>query len=480
MAAFPRSEAEVASILEEFEARTGVFDLSVEGISLWRLLRFEISFMMQDLGLRRSQVPVSQILLSLLGAAGQFATAPRDVAFLGATVVSALRMFDERGWHDVYFDPVIDGIGGGAKMMYLDARGFGDNERGAFRRPVFNDTSLVAASAALGRLFPARDDPAFHRLSQLIVADLDLPAFSPERIRRKYSVLKWRVRLYRLVLNRLRPRCLLVPNSGQFALFLAANSLGIPFVEMQHGIFSDKHPDNLPAEALRHDRRSLMLPDLFTVYGDYWMNVLGDSALGRLGRIRAVGAPLIARSRALRDRSFVADPGKPVLTLTSQGLASDQLADFMARFLALCPAPLQLNIRLHPGYEASANPYAERFADDPRVVLWPGNSRPDTYEMIAMSDLHLSISSACHYEALGIGTPTGIIALPSHEIVRNLADRGDAILIDSPAALADLIGKRGWSAVPSQTSDYYFRGDHVASLRGILDECAELRQRRVQ
>ena len=249
---------------------------------------------------------------------------------------------------------------------------------------------------------------------------------------------------------------------------------------MQHGIFSDKHPDNLPAEALRHDRRSLMLPDLFTVYGDYWMNVLGDSALGRLGRIRAVGAPLIARSRALRDRSFVADPGKPVLTLTSQGLASDQLADFMARFLALCPAPLQLNIRLHPGYEASDHPYAERFADDPRVVLWPGNSRPDTYEMIAMSDLHLSISSACHYEALGIGTPTGIIALPSHEIVRNLADRGDAILIDSPAALADLIGKRGWSAVPSQTSDYYFRGDHVASLRGILDECAELRQRRVQ
>lgn len=477
MAAFPRSEAEVTSILEEFEARTGVFGLTVEGVSLWRLLRFEIALTMQNLGLRRPRVRVSGILLSLFGAARQLTTAPRDIPFLGATVVSGLRMFDERGWHDIYFDPLMDGIGGGAKMLYLDAGGFGENEKRAFRRPVFNDTPLVAASAALGRLLPVKDDTAFHRLSRLIVENLDLPAFSPERIRRKYSVLKWRVRLYRLVLKRLRPRCLLVPNSGQFALFLAANSLGIPFVEMQHGIFSDKHPDNLPAAALLYDRQSVLLPDLFTVYGDYWMELLKTSALGRLDRIRSVGAPLVARGRALRDRSFAADRAKPVLTLTSQGLASDRLADFIATFLKLHPAPVQLNIRLHPGYEADSNPYEERFAGDPRVILWPGNSRPDTYEMIATSDLHLSISSACHYEALGIGTPTAIIALSGHEIVRHLADRGDAILVDSPAALADLVATRGWGAVSPQTSDHYFRRDHVSCMRDILDECAAMRPR---
>ena len=61
MAAFPRSEAEVTSILEEFEARTGVFGLTVEGVSLWRLLRFEIALTMQNLGLRRPRVRVLRV-----------------------------------------------------------------------------------------------------------------------------------------------------------------------------------------------------------------------------------------------------------------------------------------------------------------------------------------------------------------------------------------------------------------------------------
>lgn len=200
-ASVTRSEAEVASILEDFERRNDAFGLIVDDISLWRLLRFEISFILQNLGLQRPSVPTGEIVASLFGAIRQFAVAPRELDFLGATVTSALRMFDERGWHDIYFDPVIDQIAGGAKMLYADARGFAQNERHAYRKPVFSDTSVVAVSAALGRLFPARDDPAFRRLSELIEKDLKLPEFSAERIRRKFSVLKWRVRLYRLVLK---------------------------------------------------------------------------------------------------------------------------------------------------------------------------------------------------------------------------------------------------------------------------------------
>jgi hypothetical protein len=223
-----------------------------------------------------------------------------------------------------------------------------------------------------------------------------------------------------------------------------------------------------------------MLPDLITVYGAYWTELLKHTALGSLNRIRSVGAPMIEASRALRERQFATDPDKPMLTLTSQGIAAERLADFVAAFLKLCPTPLELNIRLHPGYEATANQYGAVFSSDPRVVLWRGNSRPDTFEMIAMSDLHLSISSACHFEALGIGTPTAIIALPSHELVRDLAERGDAILIDSPQALADLVGRRGWGTVPPQTADHYFHRNHVASLRAVLDECAALRAGNIQ
>jgi hypothetical protein len=469
-----RSEAEVALVLAEFERRHDAFAVTVDGISLWRILRFEVAYLMQRLGLPRLSASRQEMIASLFEAMGQLMTAPRGIDYLGATMNSGLRVFDESGWHDVYFDTVMDHIPGGAKMLYADARGFRDNVRRAHRKAVFNDTAVVVLSAILGRLLPVRGhDAAFARLSEWIASDLSLADFTPERIRRKFSILTWRTRLYRLVFMRLRPRCLLVPNSGQFALFLAARGLGISFVEMQHGIFSRSHPDNLPSSALNDDHDALLLPDLLTVYGDYWAEKLRDSALGRLGRIRAVGAPLIDSSHAARRRRFVADPARPVLTFTSQGgMISEYAVQFIEAFLKIHAGPLSINIRLHPGYEATQSPFDGRFAGDDRVALWRGNAGPDTYEMIAMSDLHLSVFSACHFDALGIGTPTAILALPGHELVLDLASRGDAILVDTPGSLADLVVKRGWGAVPTQTSDHYFRRDHIANMQALLAECS--------
>jgi len=468
-----RSEAEVAFILGEFERRRDVFRLTVDGISIWRLLRFEIALRMQNFGLAQHAISRGEIVASIFRATRQFIFARRGYRYLGATLISALRRRDERGWHDVYFDYVIDKIEGGAKMAYIDAAGFEDNAHHAYRQPVFDDTSVLALSAVLGRIFrTSNDGPTFRALSEFIVRDLGLSEFTPERVRRKYDVLKWRARLYRLVLSRLRPRCVLVPNSGQFALFLAAKNLGIPFVEMQHGVFTENHPDCLPASALNYDSESLLLPDGLTVYGSYWIERLGGTALGKLGRVRAVGAPLVESGRALRQRRFVAGLNKPTLTLTSQGgIVGLHAAKFVAAFLKLYTGPLQFNIRLHPGYEASASGYGAGVTDDARVNLWPGNSRPDTYEMIAMSDLHLSVSSACHFEALGIGTPTGILALPSHELVLDLAKSGDALLIDSPETLAAVVKGRSWGVVQPATSDRYFRDDHIRNMRDVLAEC---------
>lgn len=464
----------MASILVDFERRRNVFSLTVDGTSLWRLLRFEISNEIQNFSLARTAISRSTILASTFRAAIQYMTAGRDYEYLGATLVSALRRRDERGWNDIYFDHLIDEIEGGAKMAYVDTDGFADNARHVRRQPVFEDTAVFALSALLGRIFPtSRDDATFRGLSELIVSDLGLVEFTPERIRRKYDVLRWRSWLYRLVLKRLRPRCVLVPNSGQFALFMAARDMGIPFVEMQHGIFSPDHPDSLPADVLNYDLKSLLIPDLLTVYGSYWADRLSDTALGKLGRIRAVGSPLIEPSKVLRRNKFSADPTTPVLTLTTQGgVAGQKAIDFACDFLRLYQAPLQFNIRLHPGYEAGVSDYDAKFSADARVKLWRGNSRPDTYEMIAMSDLHISVSSACHFEALGIGTPTGILALPSHELVLDLARRGDALLIDSPEALAAVVEGRSWSTITPAASDPYFREGHVRNIREVLAECA--------
>ena len=133
---------------------------------------------MQNLGLPRPSTSFGEMIASFFSAARQFIVAPRGLEYLGATLSSALRKFDERGWHDIYFDPVLDEIGGGAKMLYLDARGFERNVKGAYRQPVFNDTPVVVLSAILGRIFRARgNDASFRALSELVVSDLGLAEF---------------------------------------------------------------------------------------------------------------------------------------------------------------------------------------------------------------------------------------------------------------------------------------------------------------
>ena len=268
------------------------------------------------------------------------------------------------------------------------------------------------------------------------MSDLSLADFTPERIRQKFSVLKWRTELYRLVFKRLRPKSLLVPNSGQFALFLAANDLGIPFVEMQHGIFSDSHPDNLPGYALDGGAADAAAARS----SDGLWRLLGREAAGHCARPAWTNTPCWRTT----DRLLARAAAKPLCCGSGKAGADTDIAGrpIGRSAVEFVRGPFSGSIRGRCGSMSGFTPATKRSAvhstgissQDDRVVLWRGNAKPDTYEMIALSDLHLSIFSACHFEALGIGTPTAILVLPGHELVLDLAARGDAILIESPRA----------------------------------------------
>jgi hypothetical protein len=88
-------------------------------------------------------------------------------------------------------------------------------------------------------------------------------------------------------------------------------------------------------------------------------------------------------------------------------------------------------------------------------------------ELLAKADLHLSVSSACHFDAIGLGVPTAILALRNHETVMPLIDRGHAILAKSPKDLADIVTAVSELKVSSETSAFYFR---PGALDNILAE----------
>jgi len=92
---------------------------------------------------------------------------------------------------------------------------------------------------------------------------------------------------------------------------------------------------------------------------------------------------------------------------------------------------------------------------------------PSTFELIAVSYLHASISSSCHYEALGLGVPTIVLPFPTYQGVDHLVKSGHAILVHSPRELLDVVRDGKNRRVPQTVSRYYF--EHHA-LDNILNE----------
>ncbi len=461
------TEAEVATFVRDFERRTGIFTHRVNGVALWQLIRFEVSVRLQELVLTRSTLSrrrlVEGILRGLLQS-GWLAPA----AYLCKSFDSAYRRKTASGFEDVYFDDLKPVIPGMLKTSSCDAAGYEERLRQAVSPPAFDDTSIVALSALLGRLLPVViRHPAFKVLSEFITEDLGFHDYTPARLRRVYNVFWWRTMLYRLLLRRVRPNVVLCPDSGQFGLMNAAKLQNLPYVEMQHGVFTSAHPNALPPDLSEDEANGLLMPSAFAVYGKHSVDLLRNSWLGRNNRIHPVGAPFLEAARAVRAAQFVPGP-TPRVTLSTQGIARDELGNFIAEFLRVCSHQFELIVKLHPAYDPDRDFYEAFSRNDPRVVIEPGASTNSTHACIAISDFHMSISSTCHYDALGIGTPTGVLALETHESVSDLLGVAGVTLIRTPAQLARLVEERSFGHVPDEVSQYFFETDFARRIKELL------------
>lgn len=156
------------------------------------------------------------------------------------------------------------------------------------------------------------------------------------------------------------------------------------------------------------------------------------------------------------------------MVVTTQGIDRDALIAFLSRFLGRHADPCRLIIKLHPAYDSSRELYVKMLGGDSRVQIVGGRDDPNTYELIAQSDLHLSIASACHYDALGIGTPTLVIGLAGYPLVQGLIDAGDALFAGSPEDLAEIVACRAWKPVSDTVSGKYFSHGFVNNLQPLI------------
>jgi len=238
--------------------------------------------------------------------------------------------------------------------------------------------------------------------------------------------------LARRWLRRARPAALFVLCSYTFFIpFLrAARALGIPVIELQHGIIYESHPGYIydGAPALRHT------PDHIVVFGEHFGELLERECSRWRGRWSVGGHPWLRRRAAAAD-----GPRDSVVVFSAPDAATrGLLAAALPSLRAGLDRRLRVVIKPHPLELDAADRYRDQLG--PGVEL--AGNLDDGYRMLAGAVASLAVNSTAAIEALAFGCRSVVLRAPwCADDIRALI--GDGILdgVGDGAEAAALIAR---------------------------------------
>ena len=438
----------------DVEKRFDLLRHTVNGWSVWPLLRFEVSLLLADVSFeQRHSVPRNDRIRRALADLPAVFRVKRARHLVKTYSSGLLDPVGDR-YRDIWFDDVVLAAGSTFKIEMLN------NIRFAERRPLvprdMTSALLYLAAGILRRLqIPAGIDNVVGEFRRVLTTQLGLHDIDDEWVKHRVARFCALKTVYTTLLRRVRPSYVLVADAGDHALIAAAKEYGAVALELQHGV-SDRSNASYawPASARRY-RGTMPVPDRLLLYGEHWKRELDQSGFWGAD-LRVVGSPRLDR---YRSQPVSRDDSRCQIVFTTQGLDIGGTTAFFREFLdrAASAVPLHLTIKLHPVYDAEKKPYLDAlqaYAD--RVSILASDEGPSTFELLRKAHLHVSIASASHYDALGLGVPTVILPFQTHEVVLPLHQDGHAYLAATSDDLVDVARQWRSLSVPVSVSEYYF------------------------
>lgn len=460
-----REQASFQQDFLEFEKAEKLFDFRHEGIVPWRLMRNFVHRSLLGISVANATVPRSRRAIDALLSSLRFLlilATQGHRTLLVKTSIASLRNPTDQGWMDLFFDDLIEQRPDYFKLQDYNSPFF-DAQRKDARFPDHLDPVVFSFwGRILGRLWPAGIDQFSERASRLLFERFGLE-IAADQLTMRVSTILWQARLYGCLLRRIRPKIVFVSDTGEFALILAAKQLQIPFVELQHGVFDASHPDAVPGYVFG-TAATLLLPDCYAVYGQYWI----DRSAGtrqQQGRCAIVGNCQIDKARA--EPLGEHKSADVQIVVTSQGIEREEMADWLVRMLKSAPEnrSWSLTVKLHPVYDRDPDQF-DRLRAHPGVRILSAAEPPFTHQLLRQSDLHLSISSACHYDAAALGVPSVVMPLRQHKEMLPAVDSRAIFLAKAPEDVWQIIEQAGRSV---GMSDHYSLPGYASNMVALMD-----------
>ena len=427
----------------KFERRHDLFSYMPDNWSLWRVLRHPLHRRIETLPLGIGSTPSTfkrlRIAMAATVKAFLFLLAVRPRTLLIRTNRSALKLKVGNVYKDIFFDSILRC---GYSFIKIDETNTEAFSRQASRMllPSHFDSSVISGLARLlAGLLPYRKKGADYcrQLSQNMAIELGV-SIDEKWLLKRVSLTHWKAKIYEALIRIMKIRIAIVADTSDYGLILACKRQSVPFIEIQHGVFDASHPDAIPAW-VNATPEQLLLPDVLACRGEYWIERLAQTHQGRPIAI-PVGSELIDLARSRRQARI--NDGTYRIVVSSQGLDTDEMKKWLRDIIHSAPQGLRwaMSIKLHPTYDGADSPLFELDRLSNTTVIASG-ADTNIYDLLVNADLHLSISSACHFDAAALGIPTVVLPLEGHEMMTEAIDFSSIYLAEEPADVWAISGR---------------------------------------
>jgi hypothetical protein len=463
-----KTEGEAIRVIQDLEKRLDLLQYQVDGWCLWPLLRFDVVMEMVRLPLvsRERFTRFQQMIIALRDIPALLNLSPRK--YLVKSYSSARSFVGNGRLKDVFFD---DLFAANEDVFRLE----GVNHKGSFlkrnlaKNPATLTSLPIELLAGVLALLPGIA-PDFSKIAEQMSSalndNLEVTGFSKKRLLRKARFFYWGKKLYLKLLKRLKTEKVLTADPGEYFVAAAAKELGIPVMEFQHGLVSRDYNSFYAWTGYAKKYKEIMpISDVICLFGDHWKNDLLQTGFWD-AELRSTGRILLD---SFRSKKPEADKQTCNILLTSQGLEREKLIALLDEFAILAATEKEFSyhliIKMHPVYDPDKSVFESSFAHIKNILVLEAAEKPSTFELLANADLHCSISSTCHYDALGLGVPTVILGLQTYEDVLPLHRDGYALLARDAKELFEIT--RDWKTykVTDEIREYFYRSGALENAR---------------
>jgi len=253
---------------------------------------------------------------------------------------------------------------------------------------------------------------------------------------------------------------------GRFpmALSQACRELGIPSIELQHGLITSYHPAYI--KTIKSENRDCV-PEYLLTHGDIFTDIVKAGNLFDKNKVISVGFPYLEKIKEETKRNnspstMSPSPFQHNILFTSQWSIANEIQDFIIK-VAEKLKKSQLNIGIifkpHP-YDTTDYSHLAKYD---HIIL--ANKYEDTFKLFNKVDVHSTVYSTSGLEAMAFGKPNIFVD------ICELMEKSDSqFIVDSPSQFIDTLQNilSNYNEISKQTlelANIFFKPSSKRSLK---------------